>query len=100
MFYSTRESYRTSSLVSSPSPTPQAAEDLEYSDLLDAAATLPKGSLERLLAVTAFAVAPYGSTEGRTCKPFNPLLGETYELVHPEKGESAALFSDFPAFIS
>lgn len=28
----------------------------------------------------------YASTEGRNCKPFNPLLGETYEADFPEKG--------------
>ena len=44
------------------------------------------GSIERLLRVAAFAVSGYSSTAGRTSKPFNPLLGETYELVHAEKG--------------
>ncbi len=28
----------------------------------------------------------YSGTAGRTNKPFNPLLGETYELVCAEKG--------------
>ena len=28
----------------------------------------------------------YASTEGRQCKPFNPLLGETYEADYPDKG--------------
>ena len=36
--------------------------------------------------MAAFAVSVYCSTAGRTSKPFNPLLGETYELVHAEKG--------------
>lgn len=36
--------------------------------------------------MAAFAVSGYSSTAGRTSKPFNPLLGETYELIHPEKG--------------
>lgn len=40
----------------------------------------------RLLCVGAFAVSGYSSTEGRTCKPFNPLLGETYEADYPDKG--------------
>lgn len=40
----------------------------------------------RLLCVGAFAVSGYASTEGRTCKPFNPLLGETYEADYPDKG--------------
>jgi oxysterol-binding protein 1 len=64
----------------------KTAEDLEYSELLDEAAALPAGSPERLLRVAAFAISAYSSTVGRTAKPFNPLLGETYELVYPEKG--------------
>lgn len=64
----------------------KTAEDLEYSELLDQAAELAPGSVERLLRVAAFAVSPYSSTPGRTAKPFNPLLGETFEFVCPEKG--------------
>lgn len=40
----------------------------------------------RILHVAAFAVSGYASTEGRQCKPFNPLLGETYEADYPDKG--------------
>lgn len=40
----------------------------------------------RILNVAAFAVSGYASTEGRSCKPFNPLLGETYEADFPDKG--------------
>ncbi|MBA0775475.1 hypothetical protein Gotri_010619, partial [Gossypium trilobum] len=48
---------------------------------------LTKGnSLMRILNVAAFAVSGYSSTEGRICKPFNPLLGETYEADFPDKG--------------
>ena len=36
--------------------------------------------------MAAFAVSGYASTDGRTCKPFNPLLGETYEADYPDKG--------------
>ena len=36
--------------------------------------------------MAAFAVSGYASTEGRNCKPFNPLLGETYEADYPDKG--------------
>ncbi|KAJ3415877.1 hypothetical protein HDV05_003941 [Chytridiales sp. JEL 0842] len=39
----------------------------------------------RLLYVAAFAMSNYSSTVGRTGKPFNPLLGETFELYSPEK---------------
>lgn len=62
------------------------AEGMEYSSLLDEAAGFPAQSSERLLRVAAFAVSQYSATYGRTCKPFNPLLGETYELVAPERG--------------
>ncbi|MFS8004004.1 putative oxysterol-binding protein [Helianthus anomalus] len=63
-------------------------EDLEYSYLLDRAYQHGKegNSLQRLLNVAAFAVSGYASSEGRHCKPFNPLLGETYEAEYPEKG--------------
>ncbi|RZR82717.1 hypothetical protein BHM03_00009195 [Ensete ventricosum] len=40
----------------------------------------------RILKVAAFAVSGYASSIGRSCKPFNPLLGETYEADFPEKG--------------
>lgn len=40
----------------------------------------------RILSVAAFAVSGYASTDGRSCKPFNPLLGETYEADYPDKG--------------
>jgi hypothetical protein len=37
--------------------------------------------------ITAFAVSGYASTVNRAGrKPFNPLLGETYEHIRPEKG--------------
>ncbi|KAL7176467.1 hypothetical protein ACSBR2_029908 [Camellia fascicularis] len=63
-------------------------EDLEYSYLIDRAYEWGKrgNSLMRILNVAAFAVSGYSSTEGRHCKPFNPLLGETYEADYPEKG--------------
>lgn len=63
-------------------------EDLEYSYLLDRANEWGKqgNSLMRLLNVAAFAVSSYSSTEDRNCKPFNPLLGETYEADFPDRG--------------
>ncbi|XP_016180613.1 oxysterol-binding protein-related protein 1D [Arachis ipaensis] len=45
-----------------------------------------ENDLMRILNVAAFAVSGYASTEGRQCKPFNPLLGETYEADYPDKG--------------
>ncbi|XP_078429764.1 OSBP(oxysterol binding protein)-related protein 1C [Wolffia australiana] len=63
-------------------------EDLEYSFLLDRAYEWGKkgNSLMRILNVAAFATSGYSSTEGRNCKPFNPLLGETFEAEYPDKG--------------
>lgn len=45
-----------------------------------------ENDLMRILNIAAFAVSGYASTEGRQCKPFNPLLGETYEADYPDKG--------------
>ncbi|CAL8241937.1 unnamed protein product [Merluccius merluccius] len=55
------------------------SEDLEYHELLDKAAK-SQSSLEQLCYVAAFSVSSYSTTVHRTGKPFNPLLGETYEL--------------------
>jgi hypothetical protein len=61
-------------------------EELEYSELLDKAANL-EDSLDRLVYVAAFAVSGYATTQWRAArKPFNPLHGETFEYVCPEKG--------------
>uniref|UniRef100_A0A672QNZ6 Oxysterol binding protein 2 n=1 Tax=Sinocyclocheilus grahami TaxID=75366 RepID=A0A672QNZ6_SINGR len=59
-------------------------EDLEYSELLDRAACCDS-SLEQMCLVAAFSVSSYSTTVHRTGKPFNPLLGETYELDRVEE---------------
>ena len=63
----------------------RVAEDMEYTDLLDTAADRAD-STERMVYVAAFAASEYASTIGRVAKPFNPLLGETYEYARPDKG--------------
>ncbi len=50
------------------------------------AATFAPQSIERMLHVAAFAVSGYSGTNNRTLKPFNPLLGETFEFQYPEQG--------------
>ncbi|KAG0238816.1 hypothetical protein BGW41_008027 [Actinomortierella wolfii] len=61
-------------------------EELEYSELLDRAASL-ESSLDRMVLVAVFAVSGYSTTQWRAArKPFNPLHGETFEFVSPEKG--------------
>lgn len=54
------------------------AEDFEYSYLLDRAAKC-QDSCEQLAYIAAFTVSSYSNTANRIGKPFNPLLGETYE---------------------
>jgi len=58
-------------------------EDFEYSDILDKAAACPD-NCEQLAYVAAFTLSAYSTTAVRTGKPFNPLLGETYEC---DRGE-------------
>lgn len=65
------------------------AEVVEYSPLLDDAANKPRSSIERLIYVTAFAVSNLSSIrvkERAIRKPFNPMLGETFELVREDRG--------------
>ena len=54
------------------------AGDFEYSHLLDEAAACTD-PCRQLLYVAAFSVSGYATTHARTLKPFNPLLGETFE---------------------
>jgi 5-oxoprolinase (ATP-hydrolysing) len=62
------------------------AEQLEYANLLDSAAQQSQPQ-HRLLRVAAFAVSQFSNgraKERAIRKPFNPLLGETFELVRSE----------------
>ncbi|KAF2862900.1 hypothetical protein K470DRAFT_227247 [Piedraia hortae CBS 480.64] len=63
----------------------RVVEDMEYTDLLDVAAKRTD-STERMVYVAGFAASEYASTIGRVAKPFNPLLGETFEYVRPDLG--------------
>lgn len=59
-------------------------EDFEYYDLLDHAANC-SDSCEQMAYVAAFTISSYANTSGhRTGKPFNPLLGETFEADRRE----------------
>lgn len=59
------------------------AEDFEYAEVLDKAAQC-EDVHEQLAYVAAFTVSSYSTTVNRTGKPFNPLLGETYEFDRTE----------------
>ncbi|PWA00808.1 hypothetical protein BB558_003118 [Smittium angustum] len=68
------------------SATQALCEELECSWLLDKAAFMPD-SMDRIMYVTAFAISAYAPRKYRTSyKPFNPMLGETYEFVRPDLG--------------
>ncbi|KAG7469685.1 hypothetical protein MATL_G00131410 [Megalops atlanticus] len=61
-------------------------EELEYSELLDRAANT-QDPFERMAYIATFAVSGYASSYYRAGgKPFNPVLGETYECDRKDKG--------------
>ncbi|KAM0748994.1 hypothetical protein T439DRAFT_316102 [Meredithblackwellia eburnea MCA 4105] len=60
------------------------AEDVEFSECLDQAAA-DEDPKKRIAFVAAFAMSNYSSTIGRIAKPFNPMLGETFEYVDIKK---------------
>ncbi|XP_018522279.1 oxysterol-binding protein-related protein 3 [Lates calcarifer] len=61
-------------------------EELEYSELLDTA-NQTQDPYQRMVYVATFAISAYASTYHRAgSKPFNPVLGETYECDRPDKG--------------
>lgn len=64
----------------------RVCEDVEHSHLLDAAADPSlSGSSRRAALVGAFIISHYNATVDRTSKPFNPLLGETFDYVDHER---------------
>nr|XP_046265225.1 oxysterol-binding protein-related protein 1-like isoform X2 [Scatophagus argus] len=61
------------------------AEYMEHTHLIHQA-NATTDSIERMKCVAAFAVSAVASQWERTGKPFNPLLGETYELIREDLG--------------
>ncbi|KAK7919390.1 hypothetical protein WMY93_010674 [Mugilogobius chulae] len=61
-------------------------EELEYSELLDTAANTPD-PYHRMLYIAAFAISGYSTATFRNrYKPFNPVLGETFECIREDRG--------------
>ncbi|OMJ80487.1 hypothetical protein SteCoe_19236 [Stentor coeruleus] len=84
------------------------SEDLSYNSIILNASTCDDSTL-RLAYIATFIVSTYASSDCRTMKPFNPLLGETFELCrdgfrliteqvshHPP---ISALYCEHPAYI-
>uniref|UniRef100_A0A3B5KYG6 Oxysterol-binding protein n=1 Tax=Xiphophorus couchianus TaxID=32473 RepID=A0A3B5KYG6_9TELE len=61
------------------------SEYMEHTYLINKACSL-SDSIERMQSVAAFAVSAVASQWDRTGKPFNPLLGETFELIREDQG--------------
>ena len=77
----------------------KAAEMMFFNDLLEKSVEQPTVSL-RLAYVATWAIAGNIFFLGRTDKPFNPLLGETYELVAPKYRFLAELVSHHPPILA
>ncbi|XP_047194344.1 oxysterol-binding protein-related protein 7 isoform X3 [Hippoglossus stenolepis] len=61
-------------------------EELEYSELLDTANNTPD-PYQRMVYIAAFAISGYSTATFRNhYKPFNPVLGETFECVREDRG--------------
>ncbi|XP_059180859.1 oxysterol-binding protein-related protein 7 [Centropristis striata] len=61
-------------------------EELEYSELLDTACNTPD-PYQRMVYIAAFAISGYSTATFRShYKPFNPVLGETYECIREDRG--------------
>uniref|UniRef100_A0A3B3UVV2 Oxysterol-binding protein n=1 Tax=Poecilia latipinna TaxID=48699 RepID=A0A3B3UVV2_9TELE len=73
-----------------PAPCPdnshRLCEELEYSELLDTASNTPD-PYQRMVYVAAFAISGYSTATFRNrYKPFNPVLGETFECIRDDRG--------------
>ena len=56
---------------------------MEYSDIIDKAVLIKdKDPARRLAMIAIYASTQWTSVERSYAKPFNPLLGETYELIN------------------
>lgn len=55
------------------------SEDLSYNSLITTASEKEDSAL-RLAYIASFIISSYASSDCRTMKPFNPLLGETFDL--------------------
>lgn len=60
------------------------AEIMEYTDCLDAAATC-EDPFMRMAYIVGYTMGPFAAIE-RPWKPFNPILGETFEYYKRDKG--------------
>jgi oxysterol-binding protein-related protein 1/2 len=77
----------------------KAAEMMFFSDLLDKAGE-ESDPVKRLAYLATFGIVGNVFICGRTDKPFNPMLGETYELVTPHYRYLAEQVSHHPPILA
>ncbi|KAA1107140.1 hypothetical protein PGT21_003767 [Puccinia graminis f. sp. tritici] len=69
------------------SATQKICEECEYVDELLTKAVKSVDPIERLMYIAGFVVSGFCHTKTRAIrKPFNPMLGETFECIRPDKG--------------
>uniref|UniRef100_H2M9X6 Oxysterol-binding protein n=1 Tax=Oryzias latipes TaxID=8090 RepID=H2M9X6_ORYLA len=77
---------RTTLPAHCPDNSHRLCEELEYSELLDTACNTPD-PFQRMVYIAAFAISGYSTAMFRNrYKPFNPVLGETYECIREDRG--------------
>uniref|UniRef100_A0A3P9IJR5 Oxysterol-binding protein n=1 Tax=Oryzias latipes TaxID=8090 RepID=A0A3P9IJR5_ORYLA len=77
---------RTTLPAHCPDNSHRLCEELEYSELLDTACNTPD-PFQRMVYIAAFAISGYSTATFRNrYKPFNPVLGETYECIREDRG--------------
>uniref|UniRef100_A0A3B5L1F5 Oxysterol-binding protein n=1 Tax=Xiphophorus couchianus TaxID=32473 RepID=A0A3B5L1F5_9TELE len=78
--------HRTTLPAPCPDNSHRLCEELEYSELLDTASNTPD-PYQRMVYVAAFAISGYSTATFRNrYKPFNPVLGETFECIRDDRG--------------
>ena len=73
----------------------RACENANYSDELLNKASKMSDACERMKMVAAFVVSSTSIHVHRLSKPFNPLLGETYEYTSDESKFRMVTFENF-----
>ena len=57
---------------------------MHYHHIMEKAVETNNDDPLRLGLIAIYVLTQYADVKGRTRKPFNPILGETYELIQPD----------------
>lgn len=86
--------------INEPTSILQKSAEFNFANDFLTEASTKKNPAERMLYVTARMITSYQIVPGRTGKPFNPLLGETYELVTPKFKFFSEMVSHHPPIVA